>query len=108
MYVLIVTIKIKPGHKDAFIEAMLGDAIGSVRDEPGCFRFDVFQDEEDANTIYLNEVYKDKAALEAHTKMPHYIKWRETVEDWFAEPPKVARCSNIFPTDDDWGKDWKS
>ena len=108
MYVLVVTIKIKPGHKDAFMQAMLGDAVGSVRDEPGCYRFDVFQDEEDANTIYLNEVYKDKAALEAHTKMPHYLKWRETVEDWFAEPPRVARCSNFFPTNDDWGKDWKS
>ncbi len=108
MHVLIVTIKIKPGHKDAFIEAMLGDAIGSVRDEPGCYRFDVFQDEEDANTIYLNEVYKDKAALEAHTKMPHFLKWRETVEDWLAEAPQVAHCSNIFPTNDDWGKDWKS
>ena len=107
MYVLVVTIKIKPGYKDAFMEAMLGDAVGSVSDESGCYRFDVLQDKEDDNTIYLNEVYKDEAALEAHTKMPHFIKWRETVKDWFAEPPQVARCSNFFPTDDDWGKDWK-
>jgi autoinducer 2-degrading protein len=104
MYVLIVTIKIKPEHRESFMEAMLGDAVGSVSNEPGCFRFDVFEDEEDANTIYLNEVYRDKAALEDHTQAPHFIKWRDTVKDWFAETPQVAHCTNIFPTDADWNK----
>ena len=107
MYVLVVTMKIKPEFKEAFMEAIRGDAVGSVRDEPGCYRFDVFKDEEDPNTIYLNEVYKDKAALETHTTMPHYIKWRDTVKDWYAEKPRVARCGNFFPTDDEWGKEWK-
>ena len=44
MYVIIVPIQIKEGYKDAFIEAMLDDAKGSVNDEPGCLRFDVIQD----------------------------------------------------------------
>jgi quinol monooxygenase YgiN len=107
MYVLLVTIRIKPEHKVAFMEAMLGDALGSVQNEPECYRFDVFQDNADDNTIYLNEVYEDEAALEAHTGMPHFLKWSQTVKDWFAEPPQVARCSNFFPTNEDWGKDWK-
>ncbi len=107
MYVLVVTMKIKPEFKDAFMKAILGDAMGSVRDEPDCYRFDVFEDEEDPNTIYLNEVYKDKTSIKTHTSMPHYIKWRDTVKDWYADPPKVARCTNFFPTDGDWGKKWK-
>jgi (4S)-4-hydroxy-5-phosphonooxypentane-2,3-dione isomerase len=66
MLALMVTIKIKPGHHDAFMEAMLGDARGPAYDEPGCLRFDVVQDANDPNTIYLYEVYRDEAAIEAH------------------------------------------
>ena len=44
MYVLIVPIHIQPEHRQAFLDSMLDDAIGSVRDEPGCLRFDVIQD----------------------------------------------------------------
>jgi quinol monooxygenase YgiN len=53
MQALMVTSKIKAGYRDAFMEAMLSDARGSVHDEPGCLRFDVLQDARDQNTLYL-------------------------------------------------------
>ena len=102
MKVLLVTIKIKPEHRDAFMEAMLDDARGSNNDEPGCLRFDVLQDEEDPDTIHLYEAYRDQAALEAHRQAPHYIRWRDTVQDWFAEPPVRRMCANVFPPDNAW------
>ncbi len=102
MHILMVTIKIKPGHKKAFMEAMMGDAIGSNRDEPGCLRFDVLQDMEKPDTIHLYEVYRDAAALEAHRKAPHYTKWRETVKDWFDGDPVRSVCSNVYPSDKEW------
>src|SRR5215470_810366 len=74
MRALMVTIKIKAGHRDAFMEALLSDARGSVHDEPGCLRFDVLQDARDANTLYLYEVYRDEAAIEAHRQAPHFVK----------------------------------
>ena len=46
MQAIIVTIQIKPDHREAFMEAMLDDARGSVGNEPGCLRFDVLQDAE--------------------------------------------------------------
>ncbi len=102
MYVLIVPIHIQPEHREAFLESMLDDAIGSVRDEPGCLRFDVIQDSSDPNCIYLYEVYQDEAAFQAHTEAPHFVRWRETVKDWFAAPPEVTFGTNIFPPDDAW------
>ena len=57
MYVIIAPIQIKEGYKEQFIEEMIGDAVGSVNDEPGCIRFDVIQDAEDPNRIWLYEVY---------------------------------------------------
>lgn len=102
MQVLMVTIKIKAEHRDEFIEALLKDARGSVENEPGCLRFDVLQDEQEINTIHLYEVYQDQLALESHRQAPHFLLWRDTVENWYAEPPKRQLCSNIFPTDGDW------
>ena len=77
MYVIVAPIQIKQGHKDEFIEAMLGDARGSVNDEPGCLRFDVIQDGADPNRIWLYEVYVDEAAFQAHTKTPHFLSGRD-------------------------------
>jgi (4S)-4-hydroxy-5-phosphonooxypentane-2,3-dione isomerase len=108
MYALVVTIDIKPGHKDAFIAAMLDDAVGSVRHEPGCLRFDVIQDEKNADRIYLYEVYADRAAFDAHMKTRHFLTWQEAVKDWFVAPPVVGSGPTIFPMDADWNRNWKA
>lgn len=102
MIVLMVGIRIKEGHKEEFMKEMMGDAIGSNRDEPGCLRFDVLQDDQEPNTLHLYEVYRDQAALEVHRQAPHYIRWRDIVADWHAEPPVRRSCSNVFPVDDAW------
>jgi autoinducer 2-degrading protein len=108
MYVLVVTIDIKPGFKDTFVAAMLDDARGSVGNEPGCVRFDVIQDEKEPNRIYLYEVYKDRAAFDVHVATPHFLKWNETVKDWFASPPVVGSGPSVFPADADWNRNWKA
>ena len=104
MQVLLVSIQVKPEHREAFIEATLDDARGSVQDEPGCLRFDVLQDDKDPNRIYLYEVYRDQAAIEAHRQTAHLLKWRETVQDWFTTPIQVQRCATVFPPDQAWHK----
>ena len=102
MISIFVTINIKPAYKDSFISAVLDDAVGSVRDEPGCFRFDVLQDESNPNRIHLYEVYQDEAALDAHRQAPHYVKWRSIVKDWFDGDPERVSSSTIFPVDAGW------
>ncbi len=102
MYSLFVKIQIKPEFREKYIEAALGDAVGSTRDEPGCYRFDVLQDSTEPNTIYFYEVYKDEAAFQEHTKQAHMIKWRDTVKDWNAKPTEAVRAHAIFPADEAW------
>ena len=104
MISIFVTINIKDGFADKFSEASLGDSQGSVRDAPGCFRFDILQNSEIANRFHLYEVYKDEAALEAHRNAPHYKKWRATVEDWFDGELERVMMNTVFPSDEGWVK----
>ena len=81
MYCIIVKVELKPGNRDAFLEAMLVNAESSVRDEPGCLVFDVLEAREEADTFYLYEVYTGEDALAAHKETPHYQSTRAAIND---------------------------
>ena len=72
MLAIWVKVRIKPEKRQRFLDAIEVDALGSEKDEPGCFRFNVLQDEQDENVYYFYEVYTGPEALEAHRATPHY------------------------------------
>ena len=96
MIALVVIIEIKPGFRRLFMEAMLDDTQHSIQDEPGCLRFDVLEDREDSNRLFLYEVYEDDEALEIHGQTPHFLRWKETVKDWFASETAVYRATPVL------------
>src|SRR2546426_1361473 len=89
MFAIWVKVRVKPQQRQRFLDAIEVDALGSERDEPGCFRFNVLEDEAQANVFYFYEVYRDEAALEAHRTMPHYDVWRAAA-DTPAAPPEAG------------------
>ena len=97
MKALVVTIQIKQGHRDAFVKELLLDAQGSVEKEPGCLFFHVVQDDNDPNCVHLYEVYRDSESIDAHRNMPHYVKWRSAVSEWFDGPPIIRTGATVFP-----------
>ena len=99
MYVVVVPLKVKPEMREKFLAAALDDSTCSLRDEPGCLRFDVLQDNSDPNKFYFYEVYRDEAAVKAHQAMPHYARWRAVAGEILAEPTSAARCTTVFPQD---------
>ena len=102
MIALLVTIRVQPPHREAFIEAMLDDARHSVQDEPGCLRFDVLEDVDDPNRIFLYEVYRDEEALEAHRQAPHFLRWKHTTRNWFDGELVVEQATPVYPAAEDW------
>ena len=96
MLAMWVKVRVKPELRQRFLEAIEMDALGSERDEPGCLRFNVLQDQGDENVYYFFEVYRDEAALEAHRAMPHYAIWRAAA-DTLEGPAELTRCRTIFP-----------
>ena len=104
MYSIFVTINVKPEHLEAFQAASLGDAHGSVRDEPACFRFDINQHAEIPTRFHLYEVYRDEAGFQAHLETPHFKKWLSTVKLMFDGEIEKVVMNTVFPSDDGWEK----
>jgi len=102
MVILHVTIQVKPEHVADFLVVVRHDAEHSERDEPGCLRFDVIQDRDDANRFYFYEVYRDEKALAVHRETPHFKYYASKTKDWLAAPPERRFGKNLIPADAAW------
>ncbi len=85
MIVTVVSVFVKPEHIEDFIAATLENHRCSIQ-EKGNLRFDVLQKRENPAAFTLYEAYKTDEAAAAHKATAHYLKWRQTVEPWMAEP----------------------
>ena len=102
MLVLMVNVKVKQGRRDEFKEIIRVDAESTSSKEEGNFQFNVIQDNDDPNSFFLYEVYRDQAALEAHRSMPHFLTYREATADIYTENPVRHMGTNLFPDDSYW------
>jgi len=80
MFSLVVQMTVRPGRREAFLAGMAANAEASVRDEPGCLRFDICSVASDGNRFLLYELYADAEAFAAHKESPHFAQWREIAE----------------------------
>jgi len=81
MFSLTVQMQVRPGRRAEFLDGMSANAEASVRDEPGCLRFDVCSVEADEHRFVLYELYVDADAFAAHKQAPHFARWREIADD---------------------------
>jgi len=101
MYVVCVTVFVKPEKIKDFKEATFENA-WNTRQEPGNVHFNVLQAENDLSRFFLYEVYKSPEEFQGHQKTEHYLKWKETVSDWMAQPRQGVKHYSLFPADPDW------
>jgi autoinducer 2-degrading protein len=95
MFVVCVTILVKPQFVAQFIEATLENA-RNTRLEPGNVRFDVLQAEGDSNRFLLYEAYKTPEGFSHHQKTDHYLRWKRTVSDFMAQPRQGVKHNALF------------
>ena len=96
MHVTLVHVHVKPEHVTDFIEATRNNHEASVR-ESGNRRFDVLQSREDLGRFVLYEAYTDEEAAAAHKQTPHYLRWRDSVAAWMAEPRQGISYNGLLP-----------
>lgn len=99
MYAIFVTVQVKPERREQFLTVIEDDSICSVRDEPGCVRFDVLQDTSDPDRYYFYEVYRDEDAFQAHTETPHLARWRAAAAECLTGPSTRISTNTVFPRD---------
>lgn len=95
MFVVAVTVIVKPEFVEPFKDAILDNA-RNTRKEPGNVRFDVCQSEEDPAQFLLYEVYNGPEDFAAHQTTPHFLRWRDKVADWMAQPRQRVKCRTLF------------
>lgn len=96
MQVTIVHVHVKTEYINDFIEATRLNHEASVQ-ENGNRRFDVLQSADDASRFVLYEAYDSEEDAAAHKQTSHYLKWRETVADWMAEPRQGVAYQGLMP-----------
>ena len=95
MYVVSVTIHVKPDQLDVFIQAALDNA-RHTRQEPGNARFDVLQAEDDASRFLLYEAYQTKEDFAKHQQTTHYLRWKQAVAEAMAQPRQGIKHHSLF------------
>lgn len=95
MYVVSVTVFVRPEMLQKFIALVLDNATNSRR-EPGNIRFDVSQAEEDPNRFLLYEVYHTKADFVRHQETAHYLRFKEGSVEMMAQPRVGVRHVPLF------------
>ena len=98
MIVNCVYVSVKPDSVRSFIEATTANHLESVN-EPGNLRFDLIQQADDPCRFMIYEAYESDSAAALHKNTSHYLKWRDTVKDYMAEPRQGIKYNIIVPSD---------
>lgn len=96
MFVVAVTFIIAPEAWEAFLPLMQANAKASLENEPECHQFDVCTNPEAPNTVFLYEVYTNRAAFDAHLQSAHFIAFDTAVKDMVTDK-SVALLDRITP-----------
>ena len=99
MFSLMVQLEVRPEDRDEFLSAITTNAEASVRNEPGCHRFDVTAVEGDRHRFLLYELYDDAEAFEAHKRAPHFAAWRQVADRVLVS--QVNTRGNLVATNSD-------
>ena len=76
-FVVLVEFDLHPGAAEEFLRLVHENATTSVRDEPGCRRFDVLVPEDETPRVVLYEIYDSPAAFDEHLRTPHFRAFDE-------------------------------
>ena len=101
MMLMIVRLRVKPEHVEAFRNASIQNARHSAQ-EPGVARFDLIQDADDPTRFMFIEAFRSPEDHAKHRETDHYLTWRDTVADMTSEPRSATRYMSVFPADSAW------
>jgi autoinducer 2-degrading protein len=94
-FVVIVEFRLKPGSGAQFRRLVDVNAMASVRDEPGCRRFDVLEVQGESDRVLLYEIYDDEKAFERHCSTNHFHEF-DAASAPLVVQKTVSRCDLVL------------
>lgn len=82
------------GNEKAVAAALL-DVLAPSREEPGCLNIHAFRSIRDPRLFYIHSFWKDEAAFEIHSGLPHTLRFIERVEPLIDHPLDLTRAEKI-------------
>ena len=79
---LFVTITLKSGTRDKFVEIATAHRGRVLSREPGCHHFDVLVQDDAPDQVCLYEIYEDQAALDLHMGTDYMADYRAKTGDF--------------------------
>ena len=98
MIVTCVYVHVKPDEVKNFIEATSENHHEALK-ETGNLRLDLIQQADDPSKFMIYEAYESEVYAANHKSTVHYLKWRDCVKDYMAEPRYGVRYNIIEPND---------
>jgi quinol monooxygenase YgiN len=77
MYGMLTKIVALPGKRTELLEYLRWDAEVAKAAEPGTWRLDVWEAEQEPGVVYVYEAFKDRTAFEVHAANDPYKRWDE-------------------------------
>lgn len=91
---LIADLRALPGHETA-VRGALQRLVGPSRAEAGCLQYDLHEDRAEPGHFMFFERWADAAALDAHTRTPHYLAAGPQLEGLVAGPTTLTQFKQI-------------
>jgi len=98
MIVNCVFVQVKQDVVTKFIDATLANHLETIK-EKGNLRFDLIQQADDPCRFMIYEAFVSEEGAAEHKSTAHYLKWRDLVSDFMAEPRKGVKYNIIAPND---------
>ena len=83
-------IKIKPEHRETFLE-QVKDVIAGSQSEEGNISYNLYEDTEQVNAFVMLEEWKDQEATEFHRETSHYKNFMKNVQSILSGSVSVKR-----------------
>ena len=90
MLLLIVDLVAKKGMEGEVL-AVFEKLVKPSQEEEGCIDYVFYQSQDNPLVFVVVEKWKDQAALDHHTTLPHYTQNLPKLSDLLAEPPIMKK-----------------
>lgn len=91
----IVATLVAQSEKIDIVRKALTDLIEPTRKEPGCLRYELYQNQQDPQKFVFVEEYVDEAAFDAHLATPYVQETLAEADSLLESAPDIRRFKAI-------------